>query len=111
MNTFIKSIKQHVLLGLASWCAVCLLSVSTLVYGQNMNHDLDEQVMVDVNTASAKAIAKAMQGVGMGVAKRIIEYREEYGPFQDISELVQVKGIGSKLLKKNIDKIKAELDQ
>ena len=111
MNNFIKPIKQQALLGLAGWCTVCLLSFSALVYGQDMNHGADEQAAVDINTASAKAIAKAMRGVGMTVAERVVEYRKKQGPFQDISELVKVKGIGSRLLKKNIDKIKVELDE
>lgn len=56
---------------------------------------------VNVNTASAEEIAEALNGVGMSKAQKIIEYREQNGPFAHIDELVNVKGIGLRTVDKN----------
>ncbi len=49
---------------------------------------------VNVNTASAEELAEALKGVGMSKAEAIVNYRNEYGEFKHIDELVNVKGIG-----------------
>ena len=49
---------------------------------------------VNVNSASAEEIAEALKGVGMSKAEAIVNYRNEYGQFKHIDELVNVKGIG-----------------
>jgi competence protein ComEA len=49
---------------------------------------------VNVNAASAEELAEALKGVGMSKAEAIVNYRNEYGEFKHIDELVNVKGIG-----------------
>ena len=63
--------------------------------------DMDRSALVDINTASAAQIAKAMKGVGKKVAMRVVKFREEHGPFPTVDALVEVRGIGKKLLKRN----------
>ncbi len=41
-----------------------------------------------------------LPGVGDQLARRIVAYREQNGPFQSVDELKQVQGIGSKTLEK-----------
>jgi competence protein ComEA len=53
---------------------------------------------VNINQADAESLALAIKGVGHKRAEAIIEYREQYGPFQSVDELTQVQGIGEKLL-------------
>ena len=60
---------------------------------------------VNINHASAEAIAEALQGVGLAKANRIIEYREAHGPFVHIDELAAVQGIGEVTVEKNRDVI------
>lgn len=60
---------------------------------------------VNVNTASAKELAAALSGIGEKKAQRIVEFREKNGDFKAINELVYVKGIGPKTVKKNKDDI------
>ncbi|AZZ91653.1 MULTISPECIES: ComEA family DNA-binding protein [unclassified Hahella] len=60
-----------------------------------------QQNVVNINTADAEALAKALNGVGLKKAEAIIEFRTTNGPFKDISELALVKGIGEKTVEKN----------
>ncbi|MDO8862266.1 helix-hairpin-helix domain-containing protein [Haliea sp. E1-2-M8] len=57
--------------------------------------------LVNINTADAAALAAGLQGVGLSRAEDIIRYRETYGPFGAVEELVDVKGIGQATLDKN----------
>ena len=56
---------------------------------------------VNINKADATALAGALNGVGLSRAEEIIRYREAYGPFKTIEELMDVKGIGKSTLDKN----------
>ncbi len=56
---------------------------------------------VNINTASAEAIAEALNGVGPKIAEAIVAYRTAHGPFKDKAQLLEVKGIGDATLKKN----------
>lgn len=61
--------------------------------------------MVNINTADASELSAALIGVGQSKAQAIVAYRESYGPFQSVDELVAVKGIGESLLNKNREQI------
>lgn len=52
---------------------------------------------VDVNTAPAEELAD-LPGIGGVLAGRIVEYREEHGPFETAEDLLGVSGIGEKKL-------------
>lgn len=56
---------------------------------------------VDVNTASADALADALNGVGPKLASAIVQYREKNGPFSSAEDLLNIKGIGPRVLEKN----------
>ncbi len=57
--------------------------------------------LVNINTADAATLAAGLRGVGLSRAEDIIRYRETYGPFGAVEELVDVKGIGQATLDKN----------
>lgn len=56
---------------------------------------------VNVNTASAEEISKALLGIGLAKAQAIVTYREANGAFKEVADLTKVKGIGEKTLEKN----------
>ncbi|REF27118.1 competence protein ComEA [Xenorhabdus cabanillasii] len=60
---------------------------------------------ININTANAEELAKALNGVGAKKAQAIIEYREKYGPFTAIEQLQEVQGIGPAFIEKNRDKL------
>ena len=54
---------------------------------------------VDINRADQEELEK-LPGIGPVLAERIIEYRTSYGDFYDIEEVMEVSGIGEKILEK-----------
>jgi competence protein ComEA len=63
------------------------------------------QLVVNINTADAVALAKHLHGIGPKKAAAIVDFREKNGPFQSIYDLARVKGIGKKTIERNRDKI------
>lgn len=60
---------------------------------------------VNVNTADAKTLEKELVGVGPKLAAAIVEERKN-GLFKNAEDLdKRVKGIGTKLIEKNKDKL------
>jgi len=54
---------------------------------------------VDLNRATISDLVQ-LPGVGEVIAKRIVDFREEHGPFKRVDDLMKVKGIGEKSLDK-----------
>jgi competence protein ComEA len=50
--------------------------------------------LVNINTASAAEL-EALPVIGPETAKKIIEYREQNGPFINIEDIINVQGIGA----------------
>lgn len=63
---------------------------------------------VNVNTADAKTIAKELGGVGKAKAELIVAHREANGPFTAPQQLVQIKGIGKRVIERNGDDIRVD---
>lgn len=59
---------------------------------------------IDINTAGTEDLIK-LEKIGPALAERIIEYREANGPFKNIEEIKNVKGIGEQTFEMIKDKI------
>lgn len=55
--------------------------------------------LVSINSGSIAELS-ALPGIGKSIAAKIIEYRNEYGSFHNLDELMNVSGIGSKKYEK-----------
>ena len=62
---------------------------------------------VDVNTASAEVLAEIMDGVGVKRAQAIVEYREQHGAFSSVDQLAEVRGVSTKIVERNRDRLTA----
>lgn len=52
---------------------------------------------VNLNTATIEQL-DTLDGIGPGIAQRILDYREQHGGFRRVEELAEVPGIGAKRL-------------
>ena len=65
--------------------------------------DTEPQV-VNINTATVQDF-ESLPGIGPVMAQRIVDYRNEHGPFKSVEELTKVKGIGESKLEELLDLI------
>ncbi len=61
--------------------------------------EMREPLSIDVNAASADELV-AIDGIGPALAQRIVQHRQEKGPFNALEELTKVRGIGRGLLER-----------
>lgn len=60
---------------------------------------------ISINDGSETDLQK-ISGIGPKMAKKIVDYRQEHGPFKSVEELRHVKGIGPALYKKIVEKVR-----
>ena len=53
----------------------------------------DSKQLININKATQEELQK-LTGIGESTAKKIINYREEYGKFKKIEDIKNVSGIG-----------------
>ena len=85
----------------------CVMGLMVMCFGALPMTSFAE-TPVNINLATAESLAEALEGVGLAKATRIIEYREAYGPFEQIEELASVQGIGQATIDKNRDAIRLQ---
>ena len=66
-----------------------------------------EAETININQASAEEISQ-LKGIGQKYAERIVQYRDEHGPFESPEDIIKVQGIGEKIFDINKDKITVE---
>lgn len=96
---------------LATTCLslACFLPVSTTlaapVSDQTQPTISQTNARISINTANAETIALTLNGIGEAKAQRIVAWRESNGRFENVEQLLEIKGIGQATLDKNIDLI------
>ncbi|ATD68185.1 MULTISPECIES: ComEA family DNA-binding protein [Luteimonas] len=83
----------------AMFVSLCL---SLLLAGTAFANDTQK---VNINTADAATLARALHNVGQAKAEAIVAYRNENGPFKSAEQLAMVKGIGMRTVEQNVDRI------
>lgn len=97
-----KSPKGFLVLSLV---VVVLASFAPALWSQPAQEQGTEKV--NINTATADEIAQ-LKNIGSTYAVRIVEYRQENGPFEKPEDILKVKGIGEKTYELNKNKIVVE---
>jgi competence protein ComEA len=62
----------------------------------------EEPAKVNINTATVDELAQ-LQRIGPAYAARIVDYREQNGPFEKPEDILKVRGIGPKTWEANKD--------
>ncbi|WP_319409933.1 helix-hairpin-helix domain-containing protein [uncultured Desulfosarcina sp.] len=78
-----------------------LVTIAVILTGTCCVSAMDK---VNINTASVEQLMQ-LDRVGANYAQRIVEYRENNGPFKAPEEIMNVKGIGKKTWEANKDRI------
>ena len=81
-----------------TFLTLVLLSFSSLLFAAQVN----------INTADAETLSSELSGIGQSKAEAIISYREQYGPYKNVEDLANVKGIGESTIDKNKSKMTVE---
>ena len=63
--------------------------------------------VININTASVRELEE-LPGIGIGLAERIVSYREQYGPFRRAEHLMLVRGISDRRFRELRPRIIAE---
>ena len=93
---------KHILL------TACLLAATVMLPGLSYGDDagLSAEVQtVNINEADAETLSRQLVGVGRSRAAAIVRYREEFGPYHTVEDLLEVKGIGKATLERNRPRI------
>lgn len=67
---------------------------SRIVYEQQTSAAVTQNV-ININTATADELEK-LPYIGRKTAEKIIQFREENGPFRRVEHLMQIRGISEK---------------
>jgi len=62
---------------------------------------------LSLNSASAQEL-ETLPGIGPALAGRIVDWRQDNGPYKTVEDLLNVKGIGEKTLEKIRDLVTVE---
>ena len=76
------------------------ISCALLAAGLTLGHFTNAEP-VDLNQADAEALADNIVGVGPVLAQAIVAYRIENGAFLSAKQLLEIPGLGPKILEKN----------
>jgi len=72
---------------------------------QGTQTDAFDNDRVNINTATAEELVEGLKGIGPKKAQAIVVYRDKHGPFTNVEQLKQVKGIGPATLARNQDRL------
>ena len=81
-----------------------LMPLETVQAAPAQQEKAGKTVSVSINKADSEQL-ESVRGIGPALAERIIQYRQNNGPFEHLEDLVRVPGIGQA----KFERIKAEL--
>ena len=100
---------KHLMIVSSALTILFLLVTSTVVTAANTSQPSREgkgtlvatgEQKVNINTADVTTLT-TLKGVGPQLAERIAAFRKNNGPFATVEDLMQVKGVGEKILERN----------
>jgi len=96
-NRFVSGLALAALLLIQGWIAPAGLRASAAPGDETASPPAPAQI--DINSAGEEALRK-IPGVGDALAKRIVDFRKQHGPFERVEDLMKIRGIGEKSFEK-----------
>ena len=108
METTTRNLSMKKLIFIFLLSSLFLTTSANVVLADTVKSDISQKKMtkVDLNTATLEQLV-TLPGVGKKKAAAIIEYRKTNGKFTSVDDLVNVKGVGKKMLEKLKGQVKA----
>ena len=78
-----------------SGCVNRARHVVTYEYANEQRSTTATPTLININTASANEL-ETLPGIGEGLAERIVEHRDKFGPFRRPEHLLIVRGLSDK---------------
>ncbi len=103
-----KLIMNSILIAALSGSSFFAIAAETKAQPPEQTVAMIEQSKVNINSADSETLARELNGVGLAKARAIVDYRETHGAFTSVDELLEVKGIGTAILQKNLNKLAVE---
>lgn len=87
-------------------CHLCMMGLMVFILlAFTATVHAEDAGKININEATVEQLA-GIKFIGPAIAERIVQYREDSGPFGKIEDLMNVKGIGPKTFEKIKDHIK-----
>lgn len=86
----------------AAWCAAVGAAVAA-----PPGKATSKETRVNINEASRSELMK-LEGVGPGMADRIIDHRNAHGPFKRVKDLEKVDGVPRAIVERNADRLRVK---
>ncbi|MBW1740310.1 MAG: helix-hairpin-helix domain-containing protein [Deltaproteobacteria bacterium] len=87
---------------LLTWCLVFVVVMALVPI-----LSAEDTGKININQATVEELTQ-LDRIGPKYAERIVQYRQEHGPFERPEDIMKVQGIGTKTWEANQDKIVVE---
>ena len=104
--------KTYILPWYLTIAVICLLQaiVSPELFAQRLDATnkklMAEHLVINVNEADEKLLAKHLIGIGKKRAQAIIAYRKKHGNFLTIEDIAKVRGISKSIVERNRSRLR-----
>lgn len=90
---------------------LCAVSIPSFASGEPSQAAIppENSNKIHLNKANVEELVHCVTGIGKKRAEAIVNYRNAHGPFKNVAELGEVKGIGKQFIKSHLNELESAL--